>query len=91
MKHDGSYIEETTHCDSTSQELIDSRECVIPLDTLIVAPYSLVLNEEIFAKIMAENVYGYSPESAPGNGGLVKLIPDAPINLANDPAVTDAT
>jgi hypothetical protein len=55
-----------------------------------VAPYNKILNEEIWAKIIAENFYGDSFESAPGNQGLVKLIPDAPINIFNDATVTDA-
>jgi hypothetical protein len=59
--------------------------CFIYLDTLIVEPYSLVLNEEIWAKVIAYNVYGDSPYSEPGNDGLTKLIPDAPVNLENDP------
>jgi hypothetical protein len=44
------------------------------------------LNEEIWAKIIATNVYGDSPYSSAGNNGLVKLIPDAPVNLINDAA-----
>ena len=46
------------------------------------------MNEGIYAKIIAYNVYGDSPFSEQGNDGLVKLVPDAPINLANDPTVT---
>jgi hypothetical protein len=48
---------------------------------LIVPPYSLVLNESIHAKIIATNYYGDSPISDSGNGGLIKLVPDAPVNL----------
>jgi hypothetical protein len=57
---------------------------------LIVEPYSLVLNEEVWAKVIAENFYGDSPYSEPGNDGLTKLIPDAPVNLLNDPTQTSA-
>ena len=46
------------------------------------------MNEGIYAKIIAYNVYGDSPFSEQGNDGLVKLVPDTPINLANDPTVT---
>jgi hypothetical protein len=63
---------------------------MIYLDTLIVEPYSLVLNEEIWAKVIATNFYGDSPYSVPGNTGLTKLIPDAPVNLENIPETTDA-
>lgn len=57
---------------------------------MIVSPYDLILNESIFAKIVAQNTYGDSAFSDAGNGGLVKLVPDAPINLQNDPVTTDA-
>jgi hypothetical protein len=56
-----------------------------------VAPYNLILNELIYAKVVSQNFYGDSPQSSAGNGGIVKLIPDAPINLANDAATTDAS
>lgn len=60
------------------------------MDTLIIEPYSLTINEEIVAKVIAQNYYGDSPQSDPGNDGLTKLIPDAPVNLVNDPSVTAA-
>ena len=60
------------------------------MDTLIVAPYSLILNESIKAKIISQNVYGDSILSDMGNGGITKLIPDAPLNLQNDDTVTAA-
>lgn len=47
------------------------------------------MNEEVWVKIIAVNVYGESEISEPGNDGLVKLIPDAPVSLVNDPSVTD--
>ena len=49
-----------------------------------------MLNEGIYAKIIAYNLYGDSPFSEPSNGGLVKLVPDAPLSLTNDPAITNA-
>jgi hypothetical protein len=60
----------------------------VSLSKLIIAPYDLVLDESVWVKIIAENFYGDSLISEPGNGGLVKLVPDAPVNLANDPIVT---
>jgi hypothetical protein len=42
----------------------------------------------VYAKITATNVKGTSDESLPGNGGVIGRVPDAPINLANVPAVT---
>jgi hypothetical protein len=85
------FTEETVDCVGTDVDVIANRVCLINLDTLIVAPYSLVLNEEIKAKIIATNVYGDSPYSEVGNDGLTKLIPDVPINLANNAVITDAS
>jgi hypothetical protein len=66
--------------------------CTVSLvDLLIFPPYSLVLNEEVWVKIVAVNFYGESPISDAGNNGLVKLVPDAPIALFNDHLVTDHT
>jgi hypothetical protein len=36
-----------------------------------VAPFSLVLDEEIYAKIEATNFYGASDFSDPGNNGKI--------------------
>lgn len=90
-QNDGVYTQESTSCDGHSSDVIANTICQVPLDTLIVAPYNKILNEEIWVKIIAENFYGDSLESQPGNNGLIKLIPDAPINIFNDAAVTDAT
>jgi hypothetical protein len=60
----------------------------VSLSKLIIPPYDHVLDESVWVKIVAENFYGDSLISEPGNGGLVKLVPDAPVNLANDPIVT---
>ena len=70
--------------------MIGEQKCHIYLDTLNVAPYSLILNEEIWAKVTATNFYGDSLVSEAGNGALMKLIPDAPVNLVNVPSITNA-
>ena len=49
------------------------------------------MNEEIYAKIIASNYYGDSPISDSGNGGLIELVPDAPVSLLNNPNVTNAS
>lgn len=71
--------------------MIANRECLVNLSTLTKAPYNLVLDEEVWVKVIASNVYGDSVLSVAGNGALTKLVPDAPINLANIAALTDAT
>jgi len=39
-------------------------------------------------KIISVNIYGDSVYSEVGYGALIQQVPDAPINLANDPTVT---
>jgi hypothetical protein len=54
-----------------------------------LSPYSLVKDESIFAKIISTNFYGDSElYSDSGNGAVIQLVPDVPINLFNDPTTT---
>lgn len=43
----------------------------------------------MYAKIVAINIYGESAQSVDGNGAVMIIVPDAPINLKNDPSVTN--
>lgn len=82
LESDGvTYTQESVDCDGFSSAVINTNECNIYLDTLTSAPYSLSLNEEIWARLETQNFYGWSPVSEPGNDGLIKLVPDAPVNL----------
>jgi hypothetical protein len=63
----------------------------MPLSILYVSPFSMVLGDHIYAKIIAINSYGDSFASEPGDGVAVVFLPDAPINLANNAAITSAT
>ena len=42
-----SFRTELTSCDGSSQVIIDSQSCTIPLDTLTAAPFNLVLGNPI--------------------------------------------
>jgi hypothetical protein len=89
LEHDSvTYTQESVECDGTSSTVISNTFCQVSLSNLIIAPYEHVLDESVWVKIIAENFYGDSLISDTGNGGLVKLVPDAPINLANDATVT---
>ena len=56
----------------------------------MLAPWNLTAGTSIFAKVIAINVMGESPQSTGGNGAVLKLsvVPDAPKNLARDNANT---
>ncbi len=64
--------------------------CTIPATTLNGSPYLLAWGSSIFAKVAASNVYGLSAFSAAGNGAIIVTVPDAPVALANNPAVTSS-
>lgn len=57
---------------------------------LTSSPFNLVFGDSIFAKVTATNFYGESESSNQGNGATILLVPDAPLNLADNPAVTTA-
>ena len=59
-------------------------ECIVPLATLIEAPYNLEYNDSIWARVIATNIFGDSQESNSGNGAVVYVVPDAPINLVKN-------
>jgi hypothetical protein len=50
----------------------------------------LVKGQSVYAEIIATNFYGNSSASTAGNGGVIVLVSDAPLNLANNPSVTNA-
>ena len=51
-------------------------------------PYLLVKGSSVYAKVIATNYYGDSEFSVSGNGAVILLVPDAPVNLTNDPTIT---
>lgn len=77
-------------CDGSNPTITANLACTVPLSKMSVAPFNLILGDSIFAKIVAINAYGSSLESIPGNGAPVVFAPDAPMNLANNPALTNA-
>lgn len=50
----------------------------------------MIKDESVVVKIISENFYGDSPYSDANNGAVIQLVPDAPVNLTNDPVETDA-
>jgi hypothetical protein len=84
------YSEDTTNCNGSTSSIFTNAACSIPLATLITTPYSLTKGVSVFAVVIAYNLYGDSIESLPGNGAKIVLVPDAPLSLANNPAITNA-
>lgn len=44
----------------------------------------MIYGDSIYAKFVASNIYGVSPESNSGNGATVVVVPDPPINLVKN-------
>ena len=77
-------------CNGSLPLIASSLKCTVPLETMYVSPFNLILGDHIYAKIVAVNSYGQSLASIAGDGAAVVFKPDAPLNLANNPAVTNA-
>lgn len=69
--------------------MVDSKQCIIPISVFKAEPYSLAWGDEVYAKVTASNVYGSSTTSLEGNGAVILTVPDAPVSLANNPAITN--
>ena len=80
------YSENAADCDGTVPAIIEARMCEMTVQKLMLDPWNLTPGTSIFAKIIAINIMGDSPESTGGNGAVLKLsvVPDQPINLARD-------
>lgn len=80
------FVEDKALCDGSQQFVIDSLQCIIPLTILGMEPYNLGYMDGVYAKVMATNFYGNSPESVPYNGALMVLVPETPYGLTKDVA-----
>lgn len=84
------FSQDMTNCDGSGALITASTQCSIPLSVLTAAPYSLVFGDSVFAKVVAYNYYGESAESDSANGAVILLVPDSPILLTENSAVTTA-
>lgn len=59
-------------------------QCIIPISTLMAAPFSLQIGSSVYVSVLCYNEIGNSPDSDVGNGAIIRIstVPDAPLNLA---------
>jgi hypothetical protein len=57
----------------------------------MAAPFSLIWGSSVYAKVSATNIRGNSLQSLAGNGAILITVPDAPLLLSIDSALTTAT
>jgi hypothetical protein len=74
------YEQDLINCPDTD---LDTVVCTLPVSALQNEPFNLALGESIYAKVIAFNTIGDSPDSSPGNGAIVSIVvaPDAPVDL----------
>jgi hypothetical protein len=75
---DATFTIDLANCDMSASTAVT---CSIPVATLRAAPYTIEWGSSVHAKLYAANVYGDSLESDAGNGAIITITPDAPINL----------
>eukprot|EP00347_Sterkiella_histriomuscorum_P017133 403350540 len=66
------YIENATLCDGSLSTVYASRQCIIPMSSLLGFPYYLKLGDPIIAKVTASNVRGES-DSSPENAASIYI------------------
>lgn len=81
------YEDEPLYCPNIMAD--ETLECSLPIVRLRSAPFNLVDDDNIYARVLAYNTIG-DGAIAEGSGAIVStiVIPDAPINLARDPTTT---
>jgi hypothetical protein len=78
------FYEQLDYCNGVDPIVIDATKCTVPIAVLRASPFNLDWGSSIVAKITAQNVVGTSIESPQGNGAVIIVFADAPVNLAND-------
>jgi hypothetical protein len=58
--------------------------CTIHVTVPRLAPYSLILCDSLFAKVIAQNLYGFYVESLEGNGAYITPNIDYPTDFVED-------
>jgi hypothetical protein len=77
-------------CDGTTDTVLTTRFCSVPITTLRAAPFEVDWGKTAHARVSATNIKGTSDYSEVGFGGTIEKAPDAPINLADNPDLTNA-
>lgn len=89
---DGSSWAATASCDGASGPVVQDRQCEVLMTTLRSAPYALVLNSAVTAKVRAYNPLGWGPYSQPtAAGATIQTEPAAPPQAITEGAATDDT
>jgi hypothetical protein len=76
-----SFTTELASCNGANPTIISQKYCRVPISTLRSQPFLIPWATSIWAMVQAQNAYGQSAYSDPGNGAIIVTVPDPPINL----------
>ena len=82
------FFEDDVNCPSADETIIAERKCYIPNKVLNAAPFNLLWGTSVLAKVKTLNIVGHSPYSFVGNGAILLNGPSAPLNFAENRALT---
>ena len=82
------FIEVKSVCDGGSSNALSKAQCVVPLTTFVLPPFNLVYNDGICYQVTATNFFGDSPVSNTGCGALLLVVPNAPVSLTKNTALS---
>ena len=75
---DTTWTEDLTNCDGSGATIMTNLYCIVPMATLIAAPYSQALDELVEVRISAQNSEGWSTVSTTNTvGALIRTVPTA--------------
>lgn len=87
-RSDLTFVIDTAICNGLNATVIQNTQCIVPLSVLTSSPYNLLTGYSIVIQVVAINAYGNSSISIAGSGGLIQVVPDAPINVVNNVLIT---
>jgi len=63
----------------------------VPLSILLGTPFDLSIGENVYAKLVASNIFGDSLESSAAGGAIIIGVPNPPQDLSEIEWYRDAT
>ena len=93
LESDGATWTAAAGCDGSEPGIVAAARCDVPMATLRAAPFALVLNDPVIAKVRAHNLLGWSLAYSPPTvtGATIKTEPGAPPAAPTEGPATDDT
>lgn len=93
LQSDGTTWAAVGTCDGTDSAIVSATQCDVAMTTLRAAPFALVLNAQVVAKVKAKNLLGWSAAYSPQTvtGAAIKTEPGKPPSVPTEGASTDDT